>query len=64
MRELGENIPPLFNSYMNLSATMKTFGTALNHEFGDVEETGILISIDDIYESKKARHVNTYHPTL
>ena len=62
VRELGENIPPLFNSYMNLSATMKTFGTALNHEFGDVEETGILISIDDIYESKKARHVNTYHP--
>lgn len=60
VRELGENIPPLINAYMNLSATMKTFGTALNDHFGDVEETGILVSIDDIYESKKDRHINTY----
>lgn len=60
VRELGENIPPLINAYMNLSATMKTFGTALNDHFGDVEETGILVSIADIYESKKDRHINTY----
>lgn len=60
VRELGENIPPLINAYMNLSATMKTFGTALNDHFGDVEETGILITIADIYESKKERHINTY----
>jgi putative hemolysin len=60
VRALGENIPPLFNSYMNLSPSMKTFGTALNAEFGDVEETGILVTLADIYESKKARHVNTY----
>lgn len=53
MRALGENIPPLFNSYMNLSPTMKTFGTSLNPEFGDVEETGILVTLSDIYESKK-----------
>jgi len=60
VRDLGENIPPLINAYMNLSATMKTFGTALNDHFGDVEETGILVTIDDIYESKKDRHINTY----
>ena len=60
VRALGENIPPLFNSYMNLSASMKTFGTALNSHFGDVEETGILVTLADIYESKKERHVNTY----
>jgi Acetyltransferase (GNAT) domain len=60
VRALGENIPPLFNSYMNLSASMKTFGTALNTHFGDVEETGILVTLADIYESKKERHVNTY----
>jgi hypothetical protein len=60
VRALGENIPPLFNSYMNLSATMKTFGTALNSHFGDVEETGILVTLKDIYESKKERHVLTY----
>lgn len=61
VRELGENIPPLINSYMNLSASMKTFGTALNTHFGNVEETGILITIDDIYESKKHRHISTYN---
>jgi hypothetical protein len=45
---------------MNLSPTMKTFGTALNGTFGEVEETGILVTISDIYESKKERHLNTY----
>lgn len=62
VRSLGENIPPLINAYMNLSNTMKTFGTALNDHFGDVEETGILVTIDDIYDSKKERHINTYQP--
>jgi hypothetical protein len=45
---------------MNLSPTMKTFGTALNDEFGEVEETGILITLADIYESKKHRHMDTF----
>ncbi|MFM9944606.1 MAG: GNAT family N-acetyltransferase [Bacteroidia bacterium] len=58
VRELGENIPPLFNSYMNLSPTMRTFGTAINDHFGYVEETGIIVTIDDIYPSKKERHIN------
>lgn len=57
VRELGENIPPLFNAYMKLSPTMKVFGTAINEHFGSVEETGILITIKDIYESKKQRHL-------
>lgn len=60
VRALGENIPPLINTYMNLSLTMKVFGTAINDEFGEVEETGILIKISDIYESKKERHMNTF----
>lgn len=60
VRSLGENIPPLFNSYMNLSPTMKTFGTAVNDHFGYVEETGIMVTIADIYPSKKDRHVNSY----
>ncbi|MBW3466661.1 GNAT family N-acetyltransferase [Arthrospiribacter ruber] len=60
IRAYGENIPPLINTYMNLSPTMKTFGTALNDEFGAVEETGILITIDDIYDSKKHRHIETF----
>ncbi len=58
IRERGEFIPPLVNIYMNLSPTMKTFGTAVNPDFGNVEETGILVTFDDIYEEKKERHVN------
>ena len=60
VRTLGENIPPLVNAYMNLSPTMKVFGTAINDEFGDVEETGILITINDIYLEKRQRHIETY----
>lgn len=57
VRSLGENIPPLFNAYMNLSPSMQTFGTVENRHFGGVEETGILINIQDIYESKRKRHL-------
>jgi hypothetical protein len=60
VRGLGENIPPLINTYMGLSSTMKSFGTALNDEFGEVEETGILITIDDIFDSKKERHIASF----
>jgi hypothetical protein len=60
VRNLGENIPPLVNIYMNLSATMKVFGTATNPHFGDVEETAIMITIDDIYPEKRERHMQTY----
>ena len=65
IRELGFNIPPLVNAYMNLSPTMKLFGTAINYGFGDVEETGILIAVDEILEDKRVRHINTFikeHP--
>lgn len=61
VRALGENIPPLVNAYMNLSPTMRTFGTAINEHFGEVEETGILVTLSDIYDTKKERHVNTYN---
>lgn len=59
VRERGENVPPLVNIYMHLSPTMKTFGTAVNEDFGDVEETGILVTIPDIYEDKKERHISS-----
>lgn len=65
IRELGYNIPPLINAYMSLSPTMKLFGTAINYGFGDVEETGILIAVDEILEDKRVRHIDSYvkeHP--
>ena len=57
VRERHENIPPLVNAYMNLSSTMLFFGTSLNPGFGDVEESGILVTLDDVYEFKKERHL-------
>ncbi|MBR5728616.1 MAG: GNAT family N-acetyltransferase [Prevotella sp.] len=60
IRKMGYNIPPLVNAYMNLSPTMKLFGTAINYGFGDVEETGILIAVDEILAEKRIRHIDTF----
>lgn len=65
VRKLGYNIPPLVNAYMSLSPTMRMFGTAINDGFCDVEETGILIAVDEILEEKRVRHIESYlreHP--
>ena len=62
VKDRGEVIPPLINNYMQLSPTMKAFGTAKNEDFGDVEETGILVTIADIYPEKKHRHIDSYIP--
>ncbi len=65
IRKMGFNIPPLVNAYMNLSPTMKLFGTAINDGFGEVEETGILIAVDEILEEKRVRHIDSFiqhHP--
>lgn len=61
IRAQGYNIPPLVNAYMSLSPTMRMFGTAINDEFGDVEESGIFFAIDEIFEEKKKRHIGTYN---
>ena len=60
VRKYGENIPPLINAYMSLTPSMRTFGTVISDEFGDVEETGILLDIEDMYDIKIDRHVSTY----
>lgn len=60
VRELGSYVPPLVNAYMNLSSTMLSFGTAYNHAFGETDETGILVAVDDIYPEKSERHLKSY----
>jgi len=60
IRQHSINIPPLVNAYMGLSPKMRMLGTAINREFGDVEETGILINIDEIADEKKRRHIDSY----
>ena len=65
VRARGYNIPPLVNAYMGLSPTMRMFGTAINYGFGDVEETGILIAVDEILDEKRVRHIDSFaheHP--
>jgi len=65
IRALGYSIPPLVNAYMCLSPTMKMFGTAINYGFGDVEETGILIAVSEIYDEKRIRYIDNFakeHP--
>jgi hypothetical protein len=60
VRKYNINIPPLVSAYMNLSPSMRVFGTAINEDFGNVEETGILIDFHDIFEDKKKRHIESF----
>ena len=60
VRKYGINIPPLVSAYMNLSPSMRVFGTAVNEDFGAVEETGIMIDFNDIFEDKKKRHIESF----
>ena len=55
VRERGSAVPPLVNAYMNLSPTLRSFGTALNPGFGNVEETGLLVTIGDMFEETVKR---------
>lgn len=64
VRAHGLTIPPLVHAYMSLSPTMRMFGTAVNDEFGDVEESGIFFAIDEIFEEKKQRHIQSYIPEI
>lgn len=58
IQQMGVNIPPLVNTYMNMSPTMKSFGAGINDEFGDVIEAGILIKFDEMHPDKARRHLN------
>lgn len=60
VRSFGANIPPLVSAYMNLSPTMRTFGTSVNDVFGNVEETGILVTIADLFDEKKVRYIESF----
>ena len=58
--KLGVSIPPLVNSYMNLSPSMIYFGTGINDEFADVLDSGIMITFEDMYPEKQKRHVESF----
>jgi hypothetical protein len=60
IRSLGEMVPPLVNAYLSLSRTAKTFGSSINPYFGNVIETGLLVTIQDIYPEKAERYIGPY----
>ena len=60
VRELGSFVPPLINAYMNLSPTMRCFGTAMNHDFGETDETGIMVTLRDVDPAKRSRYIESY----
>jgi hypothetical protein len=60
VKELGELIPPAIISYLALTATMQSFGTARNAEFGDVDDTAILVTVADINHEARARFIDSY----
>ena len=60
VRERGVNIPPLVNTYMGLSAKMRSFGYAVCEELGGLIEFAIMVPIYEMYEEKKTRHIETF----
>ena len=60
MREQGTVIPPIFTAYLNLTNDLQFFGNAINDEFGDVLESGIMVDLETVYPEKKERYINSY----
>ena len=60
VRSLDSVVPAMLNAYMNLSPTMRSFGTAMNDEFGNTDETGLLVALRDIVPEKKKRYFESY----
>ena len=60
VRALDSVVPAMINAYMTLSPTMRSFGTAINTEFGNTDETGLLLTLNDIVPEKKKRYFESY----
>ena len=60
IREKGENIPAMFNAYIGLTDTMRFFGSIKDDDFGSVYESGIMVVMDDLLETKKQRYIQPY----
>jgi hypothetical protein len=64
IRHEEEVIPALFNAYIGLSHTMRFFGSIFDPDFGSVYETGIMITIADLLETKRKRYIEPYSEYL
>lgn len=64
VRAEGQNVPALFNAYIGLTNTMKFFDTIKDDDFGAVYESGIMVIMDDLLETKKQRYIQPYKEYL
>jgi hypothetical protein len=60
IRMEGETIPSMFSAYIGLTHTMRFFGSIYDPDFGSVYETGIMITVDDLLETKRKRYIEPY----
>jgi hypothetical protein len=60
VRSRGCTVPPLINAYMNLTPTMRSFGTCPNHHLAGTTDTGILITLGDLFPDKRRRYLDSY----
>ena len=60
VREMGHHVPALISAYMNLSTSMRYFGTIFDADFGNTYELGILVKVRDIHPEKHSRYFGTY----
>ena len=61
VRNRGCTVPALVNAYMNLSSTMRYFGTCPDHGLPGTSGIGILITLKDISDEKRERHIDSYN---
>lgn len=60
VRNTGDTIPPMFNAYIGLTNTMRMFGSIVDHNFGSVYETGIMVTMADLLDTKRKRYIEPY----
>ncbi len=60
VRNQGVSIPPMVNAYIGVSPTMRVFGTAVNYDFGNVQETGLLIAVDEMLDDIRVRYIESF----
>jgi len=60
IRMEGETIPSMFSAYIGLTHTLRFFGSIYDPDFGSVYETGIMVTMDDLLETKRKRYIEPY----
>ncbi len=60
IRHIGTTVPPMFNAYIGLTDTLRMFGTMIDVHFGNTYESAIMLTMNDLTESKRQRYIDPY----